>query len=58
MDQKKLEALARKNAAKAVQPKETDKAKLRKQYDSTLQPESEEALDLKGFFSDMKKREF
>jgi hypothetical protein len=35
------------------------KAKLRKQYDDTLQPDGGEAdLDRRDFFSDMKKREF
>ena len=50
-EERKLEALARKNAAKA-------KPNKRRQYDDTLQPEREEDLELRDFFSEMKKREF
>lgn len=53
-DEKKLEALARKNAAKAAKAKPNK----RRQYDDTLQPEREEDLELRDFFSEMKKREF
>ena len=53
-DDKKLEALVRKNAAKAAKPKERQ----RRQYDSTLPPETEEDLERRAFFSEMKKREF
>ncbi|HUK22433.1 MAG TPA: hypothetical protein VLV45_12880 [Gemmatimonadales bacterium] len=54
-DDKKIEALARKNAAKAAKaPKPTK----RRQYDSTLPPEREEDLELRQFFKEMKKREF
>jgi len=56
-DDKKIAALIKKNMAKAEAKK--PKAKLRKQYDDTLQPEGgEEELDRRDFFSDMKKREF
>jgi len=55
MDQKKLEALAKKNAAKAAQPRPSPK---RRQFDNTLPPETEEDLDRRDFFSEMKKREF
>ncbi|HXI63518.1 MAG TPA: hypothetical protein VFD76_12470 [Gemmatimonadales bacterium] len=53
-DDKKLEALARKNAAKAAKAKPNK----RRQYDDTLQPEREEDVELRDFFSEMKKREF
>jgi hypothetical protein len=53
-DDEKIAALARKNAAKAAKIKPNR----RRQYDSTLQPEREEDLDLRDFFKDMKKREF
>ncbi|HEV2750616.1 MAG TPA: hypothetical protein VGV12_08850 [Gemmatimonadales bacterium] len=53
-DDKKLEALARKNAAKAAKAKPNR----RRQYDDTLQPEREEDVELRDFFSEMKKREF
>lgn len=55
MDEKKLQALARKNAAKATQPK-VDKT--RHKFDDTLPPEDEKDLDRRDFFSEMKKREF
>lgn len=55
IDQKKLAALARKNAAKAAQPKA---AVRRKKYDSTLQPEPEDDGERRAFFAEMKKREF
>ena len=53
-DVQKLAALARKNAAKTA----TTKAKVRRQYDSTLPPETEDDLERRAFFSEMKKREF
>jgi len=54
-DDKKLAALARKNAAKAAKAK----SKQRHKYDDTLPPEdSAEDLDRRDFFSEMKKREF
>ena len=56
-EDKKLAALIKKNMAKAEAKKL--KAKLRKQYDDTLQPDGGEGdLDTRDFFSDMKKREF
>jgi hypothetical protein len=53
-DDKKLEALVRKNAAKAAKAK----AKTRRRYDETLQPETDEDEERHRFFSEMKKREF
>ncbi len=53
-DDRKLEALAKKNAAKVAKVK----PKRRRQYDDTLQPEREEDLELRDFFQEMKKREF
>jgi len=54
-DDQKLAALAKKNAAKAAaKPKATG----RRQYDSTLPPEADEDIELRNFFSEMKKREF
>ena len=53
-DDKKLEALARKNAAKAAKAKPNR----RRQYDDTLPPEREEDLEARDFFSEMKKRDF
>jgi hypothetical protein len=53
-EDKKLAALAKKNAAKAAKAKPNR----RRQYDDTLQPEREEDLELRDFFSEMKKREF
>ena len=53
-DDKKLEALARKNAAKAARPK----SRVRRRYDDTLPEEDEQAQDAHKFFSQMKKREF
>jgi hypothetical protein len=56
-EDKKLAALIKKNMAKAEAKK--PKAKLRKQYDSTLQPDgNEDDIERRDFFSDMKKREF
>jgi len=56
-EEKKLAALIKKNIAKAEAKK--PKAKLRKQFDDTLQAEGGEAdLDRRDFFSEMKKREF
>ena len=57
-DDQKLEALARKNAAKAAANPAKEKPNRRRQYDSTLPPEREEDTDLRDFFSEMKKREF
>jgi len=53
-DDKKLQALARKNAAKAAQPK----SRVRKKFDDTLPADDEQAQDAHKFFSQMKKREF
>lgn len=52
-DDAKLAALARKNAAKAAKAKK----KLRHQYDHTLPPETEEDMEVRKFFSEMKKRD-
>jgi hypothetical protein len=53
-DDRKLAALAKKNAAKAAKAKPNK----RRRYDDTLPPEREEDLELRDFFSEMKKREF
>lgn len=58
IDERKLAALAKKNAAKAANPKTDTKANRRRKYDPTLQPEAEEDGDLRAFFSEMKKRDF
>jgi hypothetical protein len=54
-DEQKLAALVRKTAAKAANAKR----KVQRQYDATLPPEtSDEDLERRDFFSEMKKREF
>jgi len=53
-DDKKLEALAKKNAAKVAKAK----PQKRRQYDDTLPAEREEDLDARGLFDEMKKRDF
>ncbi len=54
-DDAKLAALVRKNAAKAARAKR----KVKRQYDNTLPPETtDDDLDRRDFFSEMKKREF
>jgi hypothetical protein len=53
-DDKRLEALVRKNAAKAAKAKKVQKQK----FDPTLKQETEEDAERRRFFSDMKKREF
>jgi len=53
-EERKLAALAKKNAAKAAKVKPNK----RRQYDDTLPPEREEDVELRDFFSEMKKREF
>jgi hypothetical protein len=53
-DDRKLEALARKNAAKAAK----EKVQKRRQYDDTLPLEPEQSLDTRHFFDEMKKRDF
>jgi hypothetical protein len=53
-DERKLAALAKKNAAKVAKAKPTK----RRRYDDTLPPEQEEDIELRDFFSEMKKREF
>jgi hypothetical protein len=45
---------ARKNAAKAAKTKK----KLLRQYDDALPPKTEEDMEVRKFFSEMKKREF
>jgi hypothetical protein len=56
-DEKRLAALIRKNMAK-VEAKKA-KSSSRRQFDDTLQADTTESdLDRRGFFSDMKKREF
>ena len=53
-DDRKLAALAKKNAAKVAK----SKTKVRRQYDPTLQQETDEDLERQRFFKEMKKREF
>lgn len=53
-DDRKIEALARKNAAKAAKAKKERQRK----FDDTLMREEDEDLELRKFFRDMKKREF
>lgn len=53
-DERRLAALAKKNAAKAAKTKAT----VRRQYDSTLSPELDDDVERRAFFSEMKKREF
>lgn len=53
-DEKHLEALVRKNAAKAAKAK----AKTRRRFDPTLPQEADDDEESKRFFSEMKKREF
>lgn len=53
-DERELEALIRKNAAKAAKKK----PKARQQYDDTLPRESETDGDSRNLFQEMKKREF
>ncbi|MGH7674434.1 MAG: hypothetical protein ACREMV_04100 [Gemmatimonadales bacterium] len=54
-DEQKLAALVRKNAAKAAKGKRT----VPRRYDPTLPPETtDEDLERRDFFSEMKKREF
>ena len=51
----KMAALVRKNAAKAAKTKK----KMKRQYDHTLPPEtSDDDLERRDFFSEMKKRDF
>jgi hypothetical protein len=54
-DEQKLAALVKKNSAKVAKAKR----KTKRQYDTTLPPEtSDEDLERRDFFSEMKKREF
>lgn len=53
-DDRQLEALVKKNAAKVAKAK----PKTRRKYDDTLQQETEQDGDARGLFSEMKKREF
>ena len=53
-DDKRIAALAKKNAAKDAPPKK----KQRRRFDDTLPQESEDDLDARDFFQEMKKREF
>jgi hypothetical protein len=53
-DDKKLEALARRNAAKVAKAK----SKKRRKFDDTLADEPEEDDGSQKLFSEMKKREF
>ncbi len=53
IDEKKLAALAKKNAAKVAK----EKAKVRRKYDDTL-PKEDEDPETRRLFKEMKKREF
>jgi hypothetical protein len=55
VDDKKLLALAKKNAAKALKPLPPAR-----KYDATLpvEPPQEDSEDLRKFFKEMKRREF
>jgi hypothetical protein len=54
-EEQKLAALIKKTAAKAAQKK----PKARAQYDTTLPPEtSDEDIERRDFFKEMKRREF
>jgi len=54
-DEQRLAALVRKTAAKAAQKK----PKAQRQYDSTLPPAvTDEDIERRDFFSEMKKRDF
>jgi hypothetical protein len=54
-DDEKLAKLVRKNAAKAARVKKT----VQRRYDTTLPPETtDEDIERRDFFSEMKKREF
>ena len=54
-DEQKLAALIKRNAAKAAAAKQ----KVSRNYDSTLRSETtDEDLERRDFFSEMKKREF
>jgi len=57
-DEQKLAALIKKNMAKAAAKPKADT--LRKQFDTTLRPDpnTDDDLERRDFFSDMKKREF
>ena len=59
MDEKQLAKLIKKNIAKA---EKTNQNKQRKTYDKTLDvtrgPQTDEDLERKDFFDQMKKREF
>ena len=57
MDEKQLQKLIRKNAAKAAK---LAKARDGRQFDKTLQPAQDEDQDIERsqFFKEMKKREF
>ena len=54
MDDRKLLALAKKNAAKSVEKK----PKMTPTYDDTLPPPTDDFAETKRLFQEMKKREF
>jgi hypothetical protein len=54
-DEEQLAKLVKKNAAKAAQAKKT----VQRRYDTTLPPETtDDDIERRDFFSEMKKREF
>jgi hypothetical protein len=54
IDEKKLAALAKKNAAKVAK----EKSKVRRRFDDTLPDEEDEDPKTRRLFKEMKKREF
>ena len=58
MDDKKLAALARKNAAKAAQVQKKNRGTFDATLDVTRPVESEDQTETRRIFNEMKKREF
>ena len=58
MDDKKIAALARKNAAKAAQVQKKRQRSYDDTLDATKPPEAEEGSEADDIFREMKKREF
>lgn len=58
MDDKKLQALARKNAAKAKQVEKKRQRAFDATIDATRPPEPEEGSEADRIFREMKRREF
>ena len=58
MNDKQIEALARKNAAKALRPKNPQRKTYEATLDATRPSETEADAEAAELFSQMKKREF